>query len=119
MLAWPLRHPAAMAAEAPPAWSFPASPGRKLGCPAMAGAGVWRCPPPEGTTPAWAGGAAAQASVAATDRAADFPVRARELARTAPAQDRIPWRVEEFRPIPAPAAQARALMAPRPCPEFR
>src|ERR1700732_1513368 len=107
-----------MAAEAPPAWSFPASPGRKLGCPAMAEAELWRCPQPEGTNPAWAGRAAAEASVGATDRGGGFPGRARELARTAPAQDRIPWRVEEFRPIPAPAAQARALMALQLCPEF-
>src|SRR5580704_4790793 len=108
-----------MAAEAPPAWSFPARPGRKLGCPAMAEVELWRCPQPEGTNPAWADRAAAQASVAAMDRAADFPVRARVLARTAPAQDRIPWRVEEFHPIPVLAAQARAQMAFQPCPECR
>src|SRR5258708_39940223 len=108
-----------MAVEAPPVGSFPASPGRKLGCPATVEAEPWRCPQPEETNPVLADRAAAQASAAATDRAADSRVRDRELARMAPAQDRIPWRAEGFRPILAPAAQARAQMALQPCPECR
>ena len=117
--AWRPRHPAATAAEAPPAWSSPANPDRKLACPAAVEAEPWPCLLRAATSPAWADRAVGAASAAAKARAADSPARARARARKAPAPDRIPWPAVEFLPIPAPAAQAPAPMALPPCPEFR
>ena len=117
--AWPRRLPAATAAAALRAWWFPASPVRRLACPAAVEAAPWRCLPREATRPAWADRAVAGASDAATDRAAASLARERAPARKAPAQDQTPWRAVESLLIPGPAARAPEPVALLPCPASR
>ena len=118
-LVWLQRLQAAIAVAARRVWWFPASPVRRLACPAAVEAARWRCLPREPTRPAWVDRAEAPASAGAMDRAADSPAPARAPARKAPAQDQTPWRVVESRPIPGPAARAQEPAALRPCLESR
>src|SRR6185295_5320009 len=93
--AWRQRLPAAMAVASPRAWWFPASPARRLACPAAVEAAPWRCLPPEATRPDWADRAEAGASDAVTDQGAASLARERAPPRKAPAQDQTPWRAVE------------------------
>ena len=93
------------AARAQALW-FPISPDPRLVCREVAELALWQCLLPEEKRPDSAGPVAAQALAVATDRAADYPVKARVRPRLAPVMVPMWRRVAAFHLILALAARA-------------